>query len=67
VIDNDLPFEPRLITEEEAKSFPKHGQPKEPSAQDEEEKIRKIKDEEEHGHPAFAMRDRYRSLGEKVE
>lgn len=65
-LESDLPFEFRVITEEEAEKIPKHEKPMEPSDADEEEKIKKIKHENEHGHPAFAMREEYRKRGDVV-
>lgn len=67
MIDNDLPFTPRLITDEEADNFPKHAQPKVPTKEDDVEKVKKIDEEKTHGHPAFATRDKYRERGEKVD
>lgn len=64
--DNDLPFEPRIITDEEAETFPKHDQPRMPVALDDDVKIRKI-DLEKDNHPAFAVREQYRNRGEKVD
>ena len=67
MMDNDFPFTPRIISEQEAESFPKHGQPRLPTKEDEEEKERRIKHEKEHGQPAFKTRDEYKARGEKVE
>ncbi len=65
--DHDLPFEPRIISHDEAETFPQHGEPVPPDV-DLEEDLRRKKDKEKvHGHPAYQMREAYREQGQKVD
>lgn len=66
-IEHDLPFEPRIIEDDEAITFPPIEEPVEPSLEVEEDFKRKKEKEDREGHPAFAIKEKYRASGHKVD
>lgn len=65
--EEDFPFDPVFITDEEAELLPPTEQPEEPSEDQVKETLEKKAHEKIHGHPAFATKEKYRARGEKVD